>query len=86
MRITSGFRKKFRRLAKTVGIEFRGFGFHTLRRTYASWRGELGLTSRPDESLVRDMGHSNQETRTGVVETSNLIYFSGESRATTSVS
>jgi integrase len=90
-----GLQKKFRRRAKTVGIEFRGFGFHTLRRTYASWRDELGLTSRPDESLVRDMGHSStgmtahyiRGTKTGIVERlQNLVYFSGESRESASVS
>jgi integrase len=54
-----GLQKKFRRLAKKASIEFRRFGFHTLRRTYASWRDELGLSGRPDENLVRDVSHSN---------------------------
>jgi integrase len=90
-----GLQKKFRRLAKAAGIQFRGFGFHTLRRTYASWRDELGLSGRPDENLVRDMGHSNtamtehyiRKTRTGIVERlQNLVFFSGVSGGTTSVS
>jgi integrase len=87
--------KKFRRRAKTAGIVFPGFGFHTLRRTYASWRDELGLATRPDENLVRDMGHSNtamtehyiQKTRTGIVERlQNLVFFSGVSRESASIS
>jgi len=86
---------KLRCRAKQAGVEFRGFGFHTLRRTYASWRDELGLTSRPDESLVRDMGHSStgmtahyiRGTKTGIVERlQNLVYFSGESGESASVS
>ena len=90
-----GLQKKFRRLAKKAGIQFRGFGFHTLRRTYASWRDELGLSGRPDENLVRDMGHSNtamtehyiQKTKTGIVERlQHLVFFSGVSRDSASVS
>lgn len=80
--------QKFRNLAKKAGIEFTGFGFHTLRRTYASWRDELGLATKPDAGLVRDMGHSSggmtkkyiTSRRTGVVEQlHNLVYFATES-------
>ena len=83
-----GLQKKFRRLAKTAGIQFRGFGFHTLRRTYASWRDELRLNAAPDQGLVRDMGHGSagmtaryvQSNGAGVVERlQNLVYFSGVS-------
>jgi integrase len=81
--------KKLKDRAKDIGIEFVGFGFHTLRRTHATWRDDVGLSSKPDESLVRDMGHANasmtehyiQRPRTGVVEKlQNLVYFSGDSR------
>jgi integrase len=87
--------KHLRTVAAKVGIEFTGFGFHTLRRTYASWRDELGLPSKPQQDLVRDMGHGSagmtahyvQGTKAGVVETlQNLVYFSGVSRGSGSVS
>jgi integrase len=76
--------KRLRTLAKRVGIEFVGFGFHTLRRTYASWRDELRLAAAPDQGLVRDMGHGSagmtaryvQSNASGVVERlQNLVYF-----------
>jgi integrase len=81
--------KKLRRVGKQVGIDFPGFGFHTLRRTHATWRDDLRLSSRPDEALVRDMGHADSRTtalyitgtKTGVVERlQNHVYFSGDSR------
>jgi integrase len=87
--------KRLRTVAKKVGIEFQGFGFHTLRRTHASWRDELGLSSKPNQDLVRDMGHGSaamtahyvQGTKTGVVERlQNLVFFSGVSRDSASVS
>jgi integrase len=87
--------KRLRSLAKKVGIEFKGFGFHTLRRTYASWRDELGLSSKPNQDLVRDMGHGSagmtahyvRGNKTGVVETlQNLVYFSGVSGKSAKVS
>lgn len=77
--------KRLRGVARKVGIEFKGFGFHTLRRTYASWRDELGLATRPDQALVQDMGHGSaamtahyvRGTPGGVVERlQNLVYFS----------
>ena len=39
-----------------LGIEFKGFGFHTLRRTYASFRYLIGATTAPDAGLVREHG------------------------------
>jgi integrase len=87
--------KRLRTVAKKAAIEFAGFGFHTLRRTYASWRDELRLTAEPDQDLVRDMGHGSagmtahyvRGTAAGVVERlQNLVYFSGVSRKSASVS
>ncbi len=49
-------RDELRRRAKDAGIEFKGFGFHTLRRTYATART---VTASFDQDLSRDMGHSS---------------------------
>jgi integrase len=51
---------RIRRRAPTLGIEFKGFGFHTLRRTYASLRYLIGPTATPGATLVRDMGHASE--------------------------
>jgi len=80
--------KKFVERAKAAGIEFEGFGFHTLRRTHATLRHLIGIVE-PSRELMRDMGHSSgamtaryvRQNETGVVEKlRNLIDSSGETR------
>jgi integrase len=74
--------------AKRAGIEFPGFGFHTLRRTYATLRMMLGFIAPPKE-LQRDMGHASEamtaryirQSEAGLVERMrNLIETSGDPR------
>jgi len=79
--------KRLRRVAKNVGIDFPGFGFHTLRRSYCDWRDRLRISERPDADMVKDMGHADSRvtrhyitgTRTGIVERlQELVFFSGK--------
>lgn len=74
--------------AKRAGIEFPGFGFHTLRRTYATLRVVIGYMAPPKE-LVRDMGHASgtmtaryiRQNESDLVERlRNLIETSGDPR------
>jgi integrase len=76
-------RLKYR--ADKLGITFKGFGWHTLRRTYATFRHLLG-TGAPSADLVRDMGHSDQgmtahyiqgEKADVVDRLRDLVFFSG---------
>jgi integrase len=76
------------RRAHAVGLYFKGFGFHTLRRTYATLRDSLGAR-KPDAALVAAMGHTTgsmtehyiDRNDTGVVEKLiELVNFSGVSR------
>jgi integrase len=81
--------RQLKRAAKATGIDFPGFGFHTLRRTYATWRTMLGLSLRADEATVKAMGHASadmtahyiQGKQTGMVEKlQNWVSFAGELR------
>jgi integrase len=72
----SDLQRQLKRAAKQTGIDFPSFGFHTLRRTYATWRTMLGLSLRADEASVKAMGHASadmtahyiQGKQTGMVE------------------
>jgi len=79
---------QLRRLAKKIGLDFKGLGFHTLRRTYATLRESM-RSQKPDAALVAAMGHSTSSMtahyiRSGdagvVEELRNLVFFSGISR------
>jgi integrase len=88
MGCSAALQKRLSRVAGHVGIQFKGFGFHSLRRSYASWRDELRISSRPEAGLVKDMGHADSRmtehyvrgVKTGVVEQlQDLVFFSGKS-------
>ncbi len=74
--------------ASKLGITFQGFGWHTLRRTYATFRHLLGAASRPSADLVRDMGHSNETMTTHYIQAEHdvvdklreMVFFSGITR------
>lgn len=74
--------------AAKQGIAFKGFGFHTLRRTYATFRHLLGADSRPQAGLVAAMGHSNADMTDHYIQADvdvvdrlrDLVFFSGVSR------
>ena len=53
-----GLLEDFKKTAKALGIDYKGFGFHSLRRTYATLRKSLEGAA-PSDALVRDMGHSS---------------------------
>jgi integrase len=71
--------------AAKLGIEFKGFGWHTLRRTYATFRHLLGSAPRPSAELVRDMGHSNEAMTAHYIQADpdvvdrlrDLVFFTG---------
>lgn len=80
--------KRLRVRAKRVGIDFPGFGFHTLRRSYCDWRDRLRIGEKPDAEMVKDMGHADSRvtkhyitgTRTGIVERlQEMVFFAGVS-------
>jgi|SRR5215469_2640039 len=66
-----------------AGIDFKGFGWHTLRRTYATFREMIGAAQVPSPELVRDMGHSNaamtahyvKRDQDVVAKLQELVYF-----------
>jgi len=74
--------------AGKVGIAFKGFGFHTLRRTYATFRHLLGADPRPQAALVAAMGHATADMTAHYIQADvdvvdrlqDLVYFSGVSR------
>lgn len=71
--------------AAKLGIEFKGFGWHTLRRTYATIRHLVETSPAPSADLVRDMGHTNermtahyiQEDHDIVDRLRDLVFFHG---------
>ena len=74
--------------AAKLGIAFKGFGFHTLRRTYATFRHLLGSDPRPQAALVAAMGHANAEMTDHYIQADvdvvdklrDLVFFSGITR------
>ena len=74
--------------AAKQGIAFKGFGFHTLRRTYATFRHLLGADQRPHAALVAAMGHANAEMADHYIQADvdvvdklrDLVFFSGVTR------
>jgi integrase len=52
------YQGRLRHRAETLGVYFKGLGFHTLRRTYATLRDGLGAR-KPDAVMVAAMGHAN---------------------------
>jgi len=70
---------------KNAGIVFKGFGWHTLRRTYATFRDMIGAPQAQSPELVRDMGHSSasmtahylQRDEDVTSRLQELVYFSG---------
>ena len=71
--------------AEKLGIEFQGFGWHTLRRTYATFRYLLGVSTAPQTDLVRAMGHANEEMTAHYIQADHdvvdrlrdLVFFHG---------
>jgi integrase len=57
----SSLQHKLKECGTKAGIVFLGFGWHTLRRTYATFRDMLDTAQMPAPALVRDMGHSNAD-------------------------
>src|ERR1700733_7180957 len=79
--------KRLKVRAARAGIDFHGFGFHTLRRSYCDWRDRLRIGEKPDAGTVKDMGHADGRVtkhyvtgmRTGIVERlQELVFFSGK--------
>jgi integrase len=51
-----------RKAAKTVGIEYRGFGWHTFRRAFKTWNSKAGQAQGDSMAL---MGHNDSRTNEG---------------------
>lgn len=74
--------------AAKQGIAFKGFGFHTLRRTYATFRHLLGADQRPHAALVAAMGHANADMTDHYIQADvdvvdrlrDMVFFSGVTR------
>jgi hypothetical protein len=70
-----------------ANIAFIGLGWHTLRRTYATFRDMIGAAQVPSAELVRDMGHSNASMTAHYIrrdqdvtaQLQELVYFSARS-------
>jgi integrase len=81
----SGLQHQLTWRASKLGITFQGFGWHTLRRTYATFRHLLGASSEPSRALVAAMGHTNggmtalyiREEQDVVDKLRDLVFFSG---------
>jgi integrase len=81
----SGLQHQMTWRAAKLGIEFKSIRWHTLRRTYATFRHLMGASPAPSADLVRDMGHTNegmtahyiQADRDGVDKLRDLVFFSG---------
>jgi integrase len=74
--------------ASKLGITFQGFGWHTLRRTYATFRHLLGTAPEPSPALVAAMGHAHGGMTTHYIQAEHdivdrlrdLVFFSGVTR------
>lgn len=81
--------QRLRECAKKVGIAFLGFGFHTLRRTYATLRIEMAGSGPADHGMAAVMGHTSTAMTEHYVRRNDadvpnrlmeLVNFSGLSR------
>jgi integrase len=81
----SGLQHQLTWRAGKIGITFQGFGWHTLRRTYATFRHLLETSREPSRAFVADMGHANEEMTTHYIQADHdvvdklreMVFFSG---------
>lgn len=84
----SGLQHQLTWRASKLGIEFKGFGWHTLRRTYATFRHLLGAAPEPSIALVKAMGHTNADMTAHYIQVEpdvvdrmrEMVFFAGISR------
>ena len=84
----SGLQHQLTWRAGKLGITFQGFGWHTLRRTYATFRHLLGTAAEPSRALVAAMGHAHEGMTTHYIQAEHdvvdrlrdLVFFSGLTR------